>query len=565
MPNLFNRFIKSTRLPAPPSLYPATRGGIGGGWSDGNMNTYPIAFPGYPDRTGIVTPAMRPAISMQSAWFFSDVRAIASTASVLEIQVKERSSDGADEELTDIANHPFEQLWRKPNDFMGRAFLTQYWTWQMHLYGEGYLFFAPRGGELAEIWPIPSAKIQPIGTADKFIDHYEYRVTPQTVPLSIDPEFVCYSRFVNPFDPRHGLAPTQAMALGLDSDLAMARSNLNYHGEGNATPTSVMSVPATTNDTDLVRIRDDLKTNFGRNQHKTMVVRAGDVSFDVIQFNYKDMMFDTLREMSRTEIDRCLGIPDGYWTAKANRANSEHADQVLVEAVVWPLGVMLAEDLNSQIVPLFYGENIEASFVDIREKNVQLELDSLKVKATFYTLAELRESNPPPAVTEVGVIKDAQGNPLWDDPRNIMFASELTPAKADTTTAAQPAAIVGAEKPPAALVKSLSIVDAEKGKWQTKALRRLKDGKPNAACNFDSETIPADEHHRIGLALAECKTIDDVRSVFGISRMAEAAYQYTKSRVNPLGMTSREVTDDALNALRESIDAAVIELKAGAE
>jgi len=69
MPNIFNRFIKSTRLPAPQSLYPATRGGVGGGWNNGNMDTFPIAFPGWPDRTGLVTPAMRPPVRSASGFF----------------------------------------------------------------------------------------------------------------------------------------------------------------------------------------------------------------------------------------------------------------------------------------------------------------------------------------------------------------------------------------------------------------------------------------------------------------------------------------------------------------
>ena len=56
---------------------------------------------------------------------------------------------------------------------------------------------------------------------------------------------------------------------------------------------------------------------------------------------------------------------------------------------------------------------------------------------------------------------------------------------------------------------------AEEGKrWQRKALKWLKDGKPLADMPFDTDIIPLARRVSIREALADCKTREDVKAVF---------------------------------------------------
>lgn len=481
---------------------------------DGSMfGSGPMAFPGWPDRAldGAPSPERRKQMAMISPWYYSDVSAIAGESGALELQVEERTSPDDDQaELSPVSNHPLEKIWTKPNPFMGHGFVLKFWVWQMYLTGKGYLYFAPdrMGGDLLEMWPVPSSKMKPIGTADAFIDHYEYTIS-QTQKVIIPAEYICYSRFVNPFDLLDGLAPLNAAFAGIEADLAMSHSNLNFFDKENAIPTAIASLSDSTSDPDFFRIRQDLLENFGRGKRKLLVTRGSDIDFKILAFSPEQMMFDKLREISRVEIDRACGLPDGFWTSRANRANSEHADSVIINTIIWPLGTGLVEDLNVQIVDRHYGDQFVASFKDIRARNVQQEIEQQKLRATYYTVGELRQLDPAPEVNETGYIN---GDP--NDPRNTMLLTEIKPGQPALAApqsilpqqSTTPASKSVDESPEAATARALT-------QWQSKAIKRLKAGK-SAACQFESDVIPASEQATIRSALGACKSADDVRRVF---------------------------------------------------
>ncbi len=516
-------------FPSGAQLYPPRN--VGNFGLEGSMFAGPIAFPGWPDRTDTqgVSAAQKPYVSMTSPWFYGNVKAIAGEAGVLELEVGERKSQGKQEELEPVANHPLERIWIKPNPFMGHNFVMQFWVWQMYLFGKAYLYFAPdsRTKELTEMWPVPAAKMKPIGTADKFIDHYEYRVKRDAKPIIIPAEYICYSHFVNPFDPMEGLPPMLAAFNGIETDLAMSKWNANFFGPENAIPTAIATLADTTSDPDFKLIREDLLENFGRGKRKLLVTRGGDINFEVLQFNPEQMMFDKLREISRMEIDRACGLPDGYWTSRANRANSEHADSVIVNTIIWPLGVGLVEDLNAQIIPAHYGEEYQAAFKDVRQRNVAQELQEFSAVTSIYTVAELRMMRPAPAVTQVGWINGDK-----DDPRNNLLVAQIAQGQGKVEEPAEPEVaktdetteevetegeVEEEDKEPtekdATEEVSLEEVTKALNLWRAKSIKRLHYGR-GAACAFKSEALPEPVAVRIEGLLATCESAEAVRELF---------------------------------------------------
>jgi HK97 family phage portal protein len=519
--------LKAT--PNPSTLYP-TRQSVQGGF---------LTFPGWDylqqnQQQG--QDEKNAKLATASPWVFRDISAIAREASVATLDVKQRAS-GADE---DIENHPLEVLWENPNPFMGRAWLLQWWIWQLLLYGEAYLYIVTDAtGQPAEIWPLPSLYLTPVPDDKKFIAAYLWKKPGASAGIRIDTRPVVYSRLPNPFDIRRGLSPLCAALIEIEGDQAMARWNKNFFSKENATPTGLIAMPKDSLDADVARVRMEIAEFFGGNgTRRVAVARAGDLAWTPFDRSQKDMEFLNARTFNQKLIDTIFGIPEGFWSKDATRANSEGAKATMIENAVWPHLVMLAEDLNAQLLPAYYEAGLRAEFADIRPRNRQIELEEIKTYQLFTTVNELR--------------KRVDMDEL-DDPRGLMFVSEVnkgtpipaTPAGEMTEAyiAEQEAAVE--EEMPAedegALPAEEAPVEAVKGKtyplvfmgrdgkpesawepqgaaadldrWERKAIKAVKAGR-KATVPFTSAAIPESEQERIRAALAQARDVAAVKAAF---------------------------------------------------
>ena len=520
MANLLSRLATMASKAAPPpanSLFaPAPNyGGFGG------VSTYPLAFPGWPDRTGSgpMSPESRSRMALMSAWVYSDVQVIARRYStgILQIELQ----DG--EEKTPVISHPLENIWKRPNLYMGRNFLMQFWAWSLLAGGKGeaYLFAAPgEDGKPAELWPVPPSMINPVGNEKEFISHFEFKSRPNEKPLIIDPAYIVYSHLPNPFDLRRGLDPMLAMAMAVETDLATGLWNKNFFGKRNGVPTALVTLPAQTSGPDFERIKGEIFEFFGGGKREVAVTRSGDLGIEILAFNAEQMQIFEGRKMYREEIDRAFGFPEGYWTARASRANSDHGDAVIDNDVAWPLLIMQAEDINAQMVARWYGENETASFVDIRSEDVTLKRAEIDSRKDYWTVDELRAADPPPAVPE--------DKRRYDVLVSQVKAENVAPTPyVDVTPTAPDSNPVGAETEHTPTQAESAESDTKR--WQDKALKRFKSGR-GASVAFASDYIAAGDHARIAKGLESCKSIDDIRRVFNAnSDLAGAARELARA------------------------------------
>ena len=347
---------------------------------------------------------------------FRSISAIANEASVARLKVvKRKEKDESDEE---VINHPFEVRWEKPNPMMGRTFLVQFWTWQLLLSGEAYLYVIPGRGknnEISEIWPVPSWWIAPRAHPEKFIDGFAFSSDPSKQPEVIPSEYICYSRLVHPFDLRRGLSPLAAIMTEVTGDLSMGNWNKNFFGKENATPTGLVSVPRDTLDQDLNRIRTEIVDFFGSGQRRVAVARSGDIEWTAFDRSQTDMQFLQGRQYNENAILKVFGIPEGFFAKDATRANADGAKATFIENAVYPHLVSLAEDLNAQIMHRYYDEATRAQFVEIRPRNVQLELQEHGAIAQYLTLDEMRARFQYPPIGDI---------------RGMMLLSEISKGQA---------------------------------------------------------------------------------------------------------------------------------------
>jgi HK97 family phage portal protein len=368
-------------LPPPGALYQST----------GGQTTGYISFPGwqqYERDNGNNRDEANVRTALQSAWVFADVQAIANEFSAAELIVKERT--GA--KLEDIDNHPLEMLWEAPNPHMGRSFLCSFWSQSYTFVGKAYLFWVTdSAGQLAEVWPIPPFMVKPIADVQSFIKGYAFKSRPDADPILIPPEYVTFSHSVNLFDVRDGMSFLAAALTAIKGDIAASQWNLNYFADNNAVPEGLISVSKETLDTDLSRVRQEIRDFYGGTKRGVAVARAGDLDYKAFGRSQKDMEFSQSREFASREIGRTMGFPDGYWSETANRANAEQARATMISGAVWPLLVRLAEDLNAQMIPRWYGKQYRAEFKDIRPEDRQLKLSELQAYSQFMPIKRLLE------------------------------------------------------------------------------------------------------------------------------------------------------------------------------
>jgi HK97 family phage portal protein len=470
--------------PQPGALYPP---------SGGAQTYYPINFPGWDawERSGAGRQngldERRVKTALNSPWVYSDVQAIANELSAAELIVKERQGT----KLEDVENHPLETLWESPNPHMGRSYLMAFWAWSYTLSGKAYLFWAPQAGKPAEVWPIPPFMIAPIPSEKDFIDGYAFKSRPEAKPIVIPSEYVTFSRSVNIFDVRDGLSFLAAAMLGIESDLAAAQWNRNFFADSNGVPDGMITVQPEMLDADLARVRLEIKDFFGGTRRGVAVARAGDMDYKPFGRSQKDAEWLAGRQFDGKMVDRTLGFPEGYWSERANRANAEQARATMIAGAVWPKLVALAEDLNAQTVPRWFGAQYRVEFKDIRPEDRDLKLKEMQARVAYLTIDELRELD---------------GKEKIGDSRGALLVAEVGKGMTDGSPpapAADPASLPPAELPEEDApmdapppedtpeTPGADEVKAELTRWQTKALRAVRAGR-SGAVRFESDVIPPD-------------------------------------------------------------------------
>jgi len=557
------------RPPAAGQLYPPSNAGFTGflnfpGWdaleSRGQSNTRDEQTA----RTAVTSP-----------WVYRDINAVAREVSVARLQVKRRA-EGDDE---DVDNHPLELLWESPNPFMGRSFLMQFWTWQLLLSGRAYLYMMPgAGGQVQELWPIPSWMMRAVPDPKRFIGGYVFKARPDAEPIRIDPQWIIYTRLPNPFDIRDGLAPLCALMTDVEADLFMARWNRNFFGKDNAAPTGIIAVPKDTLDSDLARIRSEIMDFFGQGSRRVGVARAGDLAWTPFDRSQKDMEFLAGRTFTSKEVDTVFGIPEGYWAKDATRANSEGAKATMIENAVWPLLVLLHEDINAQDDGLLLGENERCEFEDIRPRNRALELEELKVYAGFEMIDELRKRVGDKEIGDVRgdmlIAEIAKGTPVPTSEPSMEIEDEtaamedeamegLSPEDAAALAGggmpgAAPALPAGApapptEAPPAEEPVPTKATDLDR--WERKALKALKAGR-GAAVRFESALIAPEEQARIRAALLTAEDAAVVKAIF-LGKLTPEQRVALAARLGDVGATRAVLEERGAWKADEDVDALI--------
>lgn len=453
--------------------------------------------PPYYDTFRRFTPADWERLAVTSSWIYSDVNLIAATFTSARLQIHQWQG----EDLAEVPNHPFERLMTRPNAAMGRSYLWQYTLWWLLLRGEAYWWNVyDRGGDLAELWPIPADRMEPIPDPKTYIRGYAYRYSDGSDVIELPTQSVTYFRLPNPFDFHRGMSPLSACRLGLQIDQTAQQWNLDQFQKG-APLRMIVTVPQDVSPENFEKFKADIREQFEAGV-QYLIGRAGSLDAKAIGLAPADLQFLAGREFTREEIDRVYGIPAGFWAKEATRANSDAAEAVLLEKTVMPLHCLCSEQVTVQTLPAYGDDTLEARFEDIRKEDRELVIREREVNWQVFTVNEAR--------AELGL----------DDLEDPLLGATLVPL---ATKNAPPGGAFGGGLPAVNEPEGVPEFKADLRLWRGLALRRFREGK-GLDYDFQSEFIPHEVKAGILGALSVATTEEEVKSAFDRTAIAGRAW-----------------------------------------
>lgn len=333
------------------------------------------------------------------------------SSSLDAFSVQEKNSAG---EWVDVKDHEFLALLHKPNSLMeGSTFLAEL-VFSKILFGNHYWLvnsFRPGQGPISEILYLPAQSVTPRPdtlrrspvTGELLID-YEY----SSAGFELLPgESIVHFRNANPFDYWRGLSLLTALQTNLQINHTQGVWLADHYGDGNAIPSSVISVPADLDALEFEQVKKEIQEDFG-GRHKTAITRAGEIDVKVIQHTIADMQILDAQAALEAQIRRILRVPEAFDSASSGQARLA-AETALARDAVQPILNQIAEVVTSNLMG-FYG----------RHHNYRLFADSIvpqdrAIEATEYqvygqdrTLNENRATLDLPPIKLTGALAPYQ-------------------------------------------------------------------------------------------------------------------------------------------------------------
>lgn len=367
-------------------------------------------------------------LAMSNPWAYANIFLIAKRVAMGRLMTELQDSEGnwqedPKHELTKI----FEQ---RPNPYMGQMYIWMYQTFWLMLQGECYWMQVPdRTGKLIQIYPLPANRLEPRASESGLFDGFWYYPTATGKPEILPTKAVIYNRLPNPFNYNRGLSPLNAYYLGLQISREEEKFNLDDFQQG-MTLKHILSLRPEISDPDAFRFKKEIDDAVASGK-RYMVVRGGDVkAAPLAQRGGKDVFSSGTQEQQKEKADHIYGVPEGLRAANATQATATVSNISFVSDTIWPIMLLLSEDITVQSVIPHYGENTRSRFEDPRIVDKELQMKEDKHEWEYMTYDEVREGKglDPYFDPEIGKQKFT----IVDELIKIAFEAELGQVEKET-------------------------------------------------------------------------------------------------------------------------------------
>ena len=408
------------------------------------------------------------------------------------------------EETRDIPNHPFELLMRNPNPADSGIEFMQYTSSNYLLNGNAvwWLNRAKVEDVPDEMWTIPFSAITPVPDQRLYISHYEY-FPGNGKKMRLETREIVHFKSYNPNNRFIGLSSLESLAMTLQGDLAMRKTNTVNYAEYGGAPQSILAFKEYVNEPAWSDTKAEVRQAAKRNE-MMMLRGVGDgISWLQRALSNKDMDFVAgLRQNMMDVFNRmCPGLLS-MLSESATEANALAARATYSEKTQWPLMEVIAQKITSDILPP-YGRKLIAQFEDPRVVDKRLKMEEQVAFERTHTVLEVRHEY-------------YQDDPLGDERDDLLPAQISATSGVEQEQPVVPPVVPPTEQPPAENVPveqppSETPVKAELMKWKRYSLRTF--GKVEFT-KFEGRDIPEPIARAIRARLGACKSTLDVAGVF---------------------------------------------------
>lgn len=322
----------------------------------------------------------------QNSVLFAIVDKLATGVATTQWRLYRKSTNGNDEDRTEVTSHPALVVLNKPNPFYTRQELFEAGQQHQELTGEMWWVVArnPRASMPVELWPIRPDRMQPVTSVTDYIVGYIY-TSPDGEKVPLGRDEVIFIRRPNPLDPFRGFGPVQSVLTYIDAERYSTLWNRNFYLNG-AIPGGIIEVGKTLSDPEFDRMNMRWREQHQgiANAHRVAILEQA--KWVDVKYTHDDMQFAELSSIPDEKIRRAFGFPKPMLgdTEDSNRAVAQAAEYVFARWLMVPRLERIKAALNVEFLPLFPGgEQYEFDYdspVPEDEEAENAERDS-KVKA----------------------------------------------------------------------------------------------------------------------------------------------------------------------------------------
>lgn len=314
-----------------------------------------------------------------------------------------------DKDWEAVPDHPFNDLWGRPNQFMDDYALITYITTATRLDGNAYMVKVRNPfGEVIELWPLIPEYTEPKTFDDQgggFIDFYEY--VPRGTPVRYDPTDIIHIKYgLDPTNHRKGMSPLKAGLREIKADEEASRFSTALLS--NTAVGSYVLIPAEAGDPGPTEPQADaIKEKFvdtvgGRNRGAPLVM-TGNMRLERISFSPSELNLRELRRLPEERVTALLGVPAilaqlGAGLDRSTLNNVKEAGEMLTERTLVPGWRHLEKQLANQLDEFDFGRGLRPRFDLTEVKALQEDTDRLyqrlstAVQGGWLTVADARRA-----------------------------------------------------------------------------------------------------------------------------------------------------------------------------